>query len=77
MKPFYTHDCEQCQFLGTVLNDKQNPVDLYVHVNCGTYGPTILARHGNNGPEYTCAPIGAIGLTGCKELEIAAMMVRK
>lgn len=61
----FKHDCDQCQFLGHELGH-----DLYV---CGAhmipgFGPTILARFGNDGPEYASMPwrliVDAIGQGG-------------
>lgn len=39
-QPRYTHDCDVCQFVGTI-----GPFDIY---SC--YG--LVARFGNDGPEY-------------------------
>ena len=45
MTPQFTHDCERCTFLTT-----ENEHDLYF---CGQRGyPTVIARYGNDGPEY-------------------------
>ena len=41
--PLFTHDCDKCQFLGTFKKH-----DLYF---CAA-GPTVVARYGNDGPEY-------------------------
>lgn len=51
--PKYTHDCDKCQFLG-IAHDH----DLYV---CGArvipgMGPSVIARFGNEGPEYLSVP---------------------
>jgi len=45
-KPLYQHHCEVCVFLG-----HYRAHDLYF---CPQYElrPTILARYGNDGPEY-------------------------
>lgn len=51
--PKFTHDCDKCQFLGT-----EHGQDLYI---CAArmipgMGPSILARFGNNGPDYASMP---------------------
>ncbi len=56
--PKFTHDCDKCQFLGT-----EHGQDLYICA--GEYmvpglGPSIVARFGNNGPDYASMPWGAI-----------------
>jgi len=47
MRPHYTHDCEHCTFLGTV-RVSEKVFDLY---HCGI--STVLARYGNDGPDYS------------------------
>ena len=48
-KPLYDHDCDHCTFLGTVhYNGDWH--DLYVCRN------SVLARNGDDGPEYSFAP---------------------
>jgi hypothetical protein len=52
-KPLYTHDCESCLYLGQ-YEDK----DLYY---CsGGFTNTVIARYGNDGPEYMSGMIFAI-----------------
>jgi len=58
MKPRFTHDCDSCRFLGIVdINDGRH--DIYV---CETslLGPTLIARFGNDGPEYCSAPYSLV-----------------
>lgn len=43
--PRYTHDCDACEPLGEHLE-----YDLYYCPRCD--GGTIIARYGNDGPEY-------------------------
>lgn len=55
--PKFTHDCDKCQFLGT-----EHGHDLYI---CASrmikgLGPSIIARFGNDGPQYASVPWGAI-----------------
>jgi hypothetical protein len=43
-KPIFQHDCETCTFLGSFQGS-----DLYCHESDL---PTIIARYGDDGPEY-------------------------
>lgn len=46
--PFYKHDCDECEFIGTVN------IDIY---RCPQNGiPTWIARYGSGGPQYTSHP---------------------
>lgn len=47
--PLYTHSCSCCTFLGR-HHSRGEDWDLYVH---GAGHPTVLARWGCEGPEYT------------------------
>ena len=50
MKPIYTHDCDECKFIGTFI-DKY---DLYI---CKTSVHTsIIFRDGNESHEYASHP---------------------
>lgn len=56
--PTFTHDCAACQFLGKYKRsewDDRAPDDLYYCPK--TDGGTVLARYGDDGPEYTSCPI--------------------
>lgn len=44
-KPKFTHDCNACQFLGHFEGH-----DVYI---CPSDMPSIIARYGNEGPEYS------------------------
>lgn len=46
MKPRYEHNCDRCEFLGHLLGH-----DLY-YCEQGSDLPTIVARYGNEGPDY-------------------------
>lgn len=46
--PVYTHDCDRCQFLGHF-----DGADLYFCEQNPSIGPTVLARYGNAGHQYT------------------------
>jgi len=57
--PKYTHDCDACTFLGTFFDH-----DVY---HCGdTLSRSIVARYGNDGPEYASMPLMVLksSLTG-------------
>lgn len=44
--PQHQHDCTECTFLGTLESN-----DLYF-CNQSFFGPTVIARYGNNGQDY-------------------------
>lgn len=44
-EPRYTHDCDDCKFLGHFEN-----YDLYACRQ--SWGPTVIARYGDEGGEY-------------------------
>jgi len=53
--PQFTHDCDQCVFLGDFISEDWNhiPVDLYFCPSPKTPEfSTIIARYGDDGPEY-------------------------
>lgn len=53
----YAHDCDRCVSLGTIhMHGKA--VDLYVCAKAGW--ESIIARHGNEPPEYTSAPVSVV-----------------
>jgi len=65
MKPTFKHDCEQCRFLGTLripnpINLKDSTWDLYAcySTHSGNLN-TVLARFGNDGPDYISGLPGA------------------
>lgn len=58
-KAQYTHDCESCTFLGRDIDTSSNTqVDMYFCPQGGL--PTIVMRYGNEGVEYTSAPVSVI-----------------
>lgn len=57
--PRFTHDCSCCTFLGR-HNSRGEDWDLYVHT---TGHPTVLARWGCEGPEYTSGLEGSYSQT--------------
>lgn len=50
--PTYIHDCRCCTYLG-----KHNGMDLYYCPQGGF--PTVIARYGNDGPDYLSGMVGA------------------
>ena len=46
--PQFKHDCDLCKFLGRDEWDN-TPYDLYF---CSKRGPILVARYGNDGPDY-------------------------
>ena len=59
VRPHWEHDCRDCIFLGPMNDDRHareivvasDRVDLYYCPN-ETPFPTVIARYGNDGPEY-------------------------
>jgi len=49
LTPRFEHDCDRCVFLGI-----EGEHDLYFCVQ-GDGRPTVVARYGDNGPDYTSA----------------------
>jgi hypothetical protein len=66
MKPRYTHDCDRCKPLGTAAE-----YDLYFCLQTGDF-PTVIARYGNDGWEYTSG-IGS-GLLPLRIAELKAKL---
>ncbi|PGQ88361.1 hypothetical protein [Priestia megaterium] len=54
--PTYVHDCEQCQYLGTEDIVNHGKIDIYICEESKPF-PTMVARFGNGGAEYTSIPI--------------------
>jgi hypothetical protein len=51
--PLWQHDCQKCVLLGTVSFH-----DLYY---CpGILGGSVIARYGNDGPEYRSGPVDVL-----------------
>lgn len=49
--PSHTHDCNKCVFLGDYPDVDGRPLDLYVCQQNGM--PTVIARYGSRGYQYT------------------------
>ena len=54
--PMFEHDCDECAYLGTIhaAARPEGFVDLY---RCDAHGATVIARYGDDGPEYSSAPL--------------------
>ncbi len=62
-KPRFVHDCERCEFLGS-----ENSRDLYFCTQ-GRELPTVIARFGDDGPDYSSGlPFAVEGEFGIPEL---------
>ena len=74
--PRYKHDCTRCRFLGHTIGGMRIH-DLYV---CDTLGPdrspTVIARYGNDGPEYLSTNVNWANADGHSELFVAAYLWR-
>jgi hypothetical protein len=57
--PTYTHDCKDCRFVASVrLNQRY---DVYrCPQGAGPLGDTLIARYGNDGPEYWSMDSGVL-----------------
>lgn len=69
----YEHDCDKCIFLGS-WNDLepsfQKTYDLYF---CSQHNlPTVVARYGNDGPDYH----SGLNMTSIKPLKIAEQIAK-
>ena len=51
--PQFTHDCEQCTYLGRHVDDKGNEADLYIHLTQRDVEQTVIARYSSEGREYS------------------------
>jgi hypothetical protein len=64
--PLHTHDCNCCEYHGTVKDSSGQFVDLYT-----CRGVTAVVRYGSDGPEYTSMPLALLKEGG----EIAGSML--
>jgi len=54
----FTHDCNECTFLGSISAEETThgtPLDVYVHAD--ECDPTIILRYSNDGPDYYSFPL--------------------
>lgn len=52
MKAKWKHNCAKCAYLGTMFNGG-DVLDWY---ECKGSDPSVIARHGDDGPEYWSMP---------------------
>jgi hypothetical protein len=69
-EPRFKHDCKQCNFIGR-LDDR----DLYT-CSQGGHLYTLVARYGDDGPDYTSGPIEMFHKTA-EYLKLRANINRK
>lgn len=67
-QPRFTHDCDQCKYLGQIQDDIS--YDLY-YCPQGGHHPTVLARFGNEGPDYKSG-----AFRGTRDVVLAEAMSR-
>ena len=53
-KPKFQHDCSNCEYLGTFFD-----LDVYLcrSRSANVLGGSLIARHGDDGPDYASTPI--------------------
>lgn len=68
--PKYQHDCTKCKYLGRTIGNGKI-VDLYVH------NDTLIARYGDDGPDYYSGLVGYISPNGHAELFVADFLNKK
>lgn len=52
----FVHDCDECQFLGRVLDENMREYDAY-YCKTGTTGVALIARYGHAGADYRSVPM--------------------
>jgi hypothetical protein len=52
----FTHDCPECESLGSFMTEDGHQTDLYVCYN-DFLGPSVVARYGDEAPEYSSMPV--------------------
>lgn len=86
LKPIHKHDCDKCEFLGTIksLDNPGHVADLYIHRNqyskvTSSGGHSIIARYSDKGSDYTSCPyFGTINFpTGSLDLRVAKKIALK
>lgn len=58
-KPFFKHDCDRCRFIGAA--EYAGTIADYYHCP-GSLGGSLIARYGNEGPEYGSADVHTLRL---------------
>lgn len=51
-RPQFQHDCDKCLFLG-----HYDGFDVYICIASNNGDGSIIARHGDDGPDYASTPI--------------------
>ena len=69
--PKYKHDCMRCHFLGQTIGG-QRIHDLYVCAPNPERSPTLVARFGDDGPDYLSISANYVNPNGHAELFIAS-----
>ncbi len=70
--PKFQHDCDGCKFIGRHEYDGQE-CDFYICGGEGDTWRTIIARYGNEGPNYTSGGLFiCVGLTPLDKFALAA-----
>lgn len=60
--PQFTHDCQDCTFLGSIIDRNNMECDLYVHVDeHDTAHSTFIARYSDEGSDYISTPLFLMG----------------
>jgi hypothetical protein len=73
----FQHDCCECLFLGTTDDPRGRSYDLYVCAKASTaqtLGPSLIARYGNEGPEYISMPWKLVAQTKPRDLPEGIIM---
>lgn len=70
----YEHDCDKCIFLGSWDDADQSVITTYDLYFCPQHNlPTVVARYGNDGPDYHC---GSVSHQGIKAIEVGKQIAR-
>ncbi len=73
--PVFTHDCDDCRYLGT-LATPEGRTDLYICVGGEEVGPSVIARFGDEGPDYSSMPESMVDDRARVELQVAKALAR-
>ncbi len=68
--PAFTHDCDDCRYLGT-LATPEGRTDLYRCDGGPTVGASLIARFGDEGPDYSSMPESMVDDSARVELRVA------
>lgn len=74
--PVHLHDCRKCQHLATVRDVEEDNawVDIY-QCKSGALGPSIVARWGSQGPQYTSSPASMVKAGKCSDYLVIGKML--